>query len=97
MAGPDEERARSHERVESADERGAASRSAKSGDLQLPRAEMLDLASKAAELLVERIENLPGETAWEGEFRRILDDQLMEDGPENGRPAAEVIESVNRL
>ena len=31
---------------------------------------MLDLARKAAELVVERIENLPGENAWDGEFRQ---------------------------
>ena len=29
---------------------------------------MLDLARRTAELLVERIEGLPGETAWDGEF-----------------------------
>ena len=33
---------------------------------------MLDLARKAAELLVERIHKLPGEGAWDGEFRDAI-------------------------
>ena len=42
---------------------------------------------------MERIKkSLPEENAWEGEFRQVLEDQLMEDPPEDGRPAAEVIE-----
>ena len=46
---------------------------------------MLDLARKAAELVVARIEGLPKENAWEGDFQQILSDQLMEDPPEDGR------------
>ena len=38
---------------------------------------MLDLARRTAELLVERIEGLPGETAWDGEFKQALDHQLV--------------------
>ena len=53
---------------------------------------MLDLARRAAELLVERIECLPKESAWEGDFQQILADKLMEDPPEHGRPATEVLE-----
>ena len=34
---------------------------------------MVDLAPKAAELVVERIEGLPEETAWDGEFRQVLE------------------------
>ena len=67
-----------------------------SGDLQMSREQMLDLGQKALELLVERIESLPGENAWEGEFRQVLEDQLLEDAPEDGRPAAEVIERAAR-
>ena len=66
------------------------------GDLQMSRAQMLDLARRTAELVVERIEKLPGENAWDGEFREALDDQLMEGPPEDGRPAAEVIERAAR-
>ena len=62
------------------------------GDLQMSREQMLDLGQRALELVVERIENLPGENAWEGEFRQVLEEQLFEDPPEDGRPAAEVIE-----
>ena len=57
---------------------------------------MLDLGQKALELVVERMESLPGENAWEGEFRQVLEDQLLEDAPEDGRPAAEVIERATR-
>ena len=57
---------------------------------------MLDLARKAAELMVARIEGLPKENAWEGDFQQILADQLMEDPPERGRPAAEVLERAAR-
>ena len=66
------------------------------GDLQMPPKQMLDLARRAAEILVERIEKLPGENAWDGDFRQVLDDQLLEDPPEGGRPAAEVIERAAR-
>lgn len=66
------------------------------GDLQLSSDEMLDLARTVAELLVERPKNLPEENAWEGEFRQVSDDQLLEEPPEHGRSAAEVIERVAR-
>ena len=55
---------------------------------------MLDLARKAAELLVARAENLPEEGAWDGEFRQELDDRLMAPPPEAGRPAEEVMEQA---
>ena len=66
------------------------------GDLRMSREQMLDLGQKAVELVVERIEGLPGENAWEGEFRQVLEDQLLEDPPEDGRPATEVIERAAR-
>ena len=66
------------------------------GDLQLPPDEMIGLAHKAAEILVERITTLPEENAWEGEFRQVLEDQLLEDPPESGRTAGEVIERAAR-
>ena len=57
---------------------------------------MLDLARKSAELLVERIENVPMRDAWDGDFREALEHKLMEDPPEDGRPGAEVLEQVAR-
>ncbi|MCY3728454.1 MAG: aminotransferase class I/II-fold pyridoxal phosphate-dependent enzyme [Nitrospira sp.] len=57
---------------------------------------MLDLARRAAEILVERIEALPQESAWEGDFQQILADQFMEDPPEHGQPAAEILERAAR-
>ena len=64
--------------------------------LQMAPELMLDLARKAAEILVERNERLPGEDAWEGDFRQGLEEELLKDPPEDGRPAAEVLEQVAR-
>lgn len=64
--------------------------------LQMPPEVMLELANKTAELIVERIKNLPEEQAWDGEFRKELEDQLMEDPPEHGSPALEVLERAAR-
>ena len=57
---------------------------------------MLDLARRTAELLVERIRDLPGETAWDGEFRKALDHKLVAEPPEQGRPPMEVLEQAAR-
>ena len=46
--------------------------------LQMAPEAMLDLARQAAELLVNRIHGLPGENAWDGEFREGLLATLME-------------------
>ena len=64
--------------------------------LQMPPEMMLELAHKTAGLIVERIEGLPGESPWEGDFRQELEAQLVEDPPEKGRPAAEVLEQAAR-
>ena len=63
-------------------------------NLQMDPGTMLDLARKAAELIVARIDRLPDENAWDGEFRQILADQLMEKPPESGQPAEKVLEQV---
>ena len=65
-------------------------------DLRMARELMLDLAHQAAELLVNRIEGLPEEGAWDGDFQKELEDRLLEDPPEEGRPPAEVIERAAR-
>ncbi|MDE2828570.1 MAG: aminotransferase class I/II-fold pyridoxal phosphate-dependent enzyme [Gemmatimonadota bacterium] len=64
--------------------------------LQMAPELMLELARKAAELLVARTETLPGENAWDGEFRQGLEKQLLKDPPEAGRPPEEVIEQAAR-
>ena len=56
--------------------------------------QMLELARQTAELVVRRIENLPGEGAWEGEFRRELEDRLLKPPPEESRSASQVIEEA---
>ncbi len=65
-------------------------------DLRMAPEVMLDLARRVAELVVERIEGLPEENAWDGEFREGLIKQLAEAPPEEGRPALEVIEQAAR-
>ena len=57
---------------------------------------MRELAHRATELLVERIEGLPKEHAWEGDFQQILTEQLQEDPPEHGQPAEKVLERAAR-
>ncbi|MCY3733969.1 MAG: aminotransferase class I/II-fold pyridoxal phosphate-dependent enzyme, partial [Chloroflexi bacterium] len=64
--------------------------------LQMSPALMLDLARRAAEFVVEWKESLPGKDAWDGEFRQVLEEQLMQDPPEEGRPAEEVLERAAR-
>ena len=67
-----------------------------SDGLQMAPDLMLDLARQATEIVVDRIRDLPGENAWDGEFRQALLDELMEDPPEAGRPGSEVIERAAR-
>ena len=57
---------------------------------------MLDLARQSAELLVERMQGLPEENAWDGDFRGSLEPVLMEEPPEEGNAPNEVIERVAR-
>lgn len=65
-------------------------------DLQMTPELMLDLARKAAELVVGWSEGLPEKDAWEGEFKKELEEQFMKDAPENGRSATEVLEQAAR-
>ncbi len=75
-----------------ADAQGSGSDSGACGDLQMSPDIMLDLANRTAELIIERITKLPDENAWDGEFKKELEDRLMEDPPEHGSPALEVLE-----
>jgi aromatic-L-amino-acid/L-tryptophan decarboxylase len=65
-------------------------------ELQMTPERMLELAHKAAELVVQRIHNLPNEPAWKGGWRSDLEPLLREDPPEEGRPAEEVLERAAR-
>ena len=60
--------------------------------LQMAPETMRELAHHVTEILIERIQRLPGERAWEGDFKDALAHQLDEDPPETGRPAREVID-----
>ena len=74
----------------------SAEGSESSSDLQMEPKLMLDLAHKAAELIVGRIEGLSEENAWEGEFKQELENLLLRDPPENARSAIEVLEQAAR-
>ena len=63
-------------------------------DLSMSSEQMLALAHQTAELLVQHIEDLPGKGAWDGEFRRELEDRLLKHPPEEGRSASEVIKEA---
>ncbi len=60
-------------------------------DLQMSPEAMLALAGKAAELAVARIESLPQQNAWDGEFKEGLERLLLASPPEDGRPAEKVL------
>ena len=68
-----------------------------SGDLLMAPEQMLDLARRAAELVVERIDGLSEERDWDGDFQQTLEDQLAGDPPEDGRPAQEVLEQAAKV
>ena len=55
---------------------------------------MVDLATRAAEALVRRSEELGRKEAWDGEFRDELVAKLMHDPPESGRAPDEVLEQA---
>ena len=64
--------------------------------LQMSPETMRELAHHVTEILIERIQRLPGERPWEGDFKDALAHQLDEDPPEAGRPAREVIDRTAR-
>ena len=64
--------------------------------LQMAPEFMLELAHRASEILVERIKGLPAEDAWDGDFRHALEESLLEDPPEQGQPAGDVLERARR-
>ena len=64
--------------------------------LQMKPEAMRELAHQVTEILVERIEHLPEQRAWEGDFKDALANQLNEEAPETGRPAREVVERAVR-
>ena len=57
---------------------------------------MLELGGRIVELLVDRIEAVGEGGAWDGEFRQVLEERFLKPPPEQGRPAADVVEQVAR-
>lgn len=65
-------------------------------DLEMTPDEMLDLAHRAVALVVERLEHLDAQPAWDGGSRMELEPLLREPPPEEGRSAREVMERAVR-
>ena len=82
--------------VRSVDQGQASRATVALGDLQMSPEAMMELAAQVTALLVDRQRQLPQGRAWEGDFQGELEDQLLEDPPEDGRPATEVIDRVTR-
>ena len=66
------------------------------GGLGMTPDAMRRLAAKATEALIDRIDGLGDEHAWDGEFREVLESQLGGPPPERGREAEEVLEQILR-
>ena len=64
--------------------------------LQMAPEFMLELARQAAEILVERNRKLRTDGAWDGDFRQALEGLLLEDPPEDGQPAGDVLQRARR-
>lgn len=62
--------------------------------LEMTPEQMRELASKATEVLINRIESMGSSKAWDGEFREILERELGGPPPENGRVADEVLNQI---
>ncbi|MCY4656504.1 MAG: aminotransferase class V-fold PLP-dependent enzyme [Gammaproteobacteria bacterium] len=65
-------------------------------DLSMTPDQMHRLASRATEILVDRITNLREQRPWEGEFRDVLEDQIGGPAPEGGRPLDDLVEQIVR-
>ena len=61
-------------------------------ELEMSPEQMMASALRAAELVIERVQNLPDKPAWRGGSRSELEVIMHEEPPEEGRPAEEVIE-----
>ena len=61
-------------------------------ELEMSPEEMMVSALRAAELVIERVQNLPDKPAWRGGSRSELEAIMREEPPEEGRPSHEVIE-----
>ncbi|MXZ55250.1 MAG: aminotransferase class V-fold PLP-dependent enzyme [Gammaproteobacteria bacterium] len=68
----------------------------KHSGLEMTPQQMRQLASKAADILIDRIGSMDSAKAWDGEFREILAREFDGPPPENGRLAEEVLEQVAR-
>ena len=66
------------------------------GGLGMTPEAMRRLAGRATEALIDRIDGLSGERAWDGEFREALERALAAPPPERGRSAEDVLEQVLR-
>ena len=58
--------------------------------------QMRRLGRQATEILVDRISRVGDGNAWDGEFRKVLEADLLRLPPEQGRPAEEVLDQAAR-
>lgn len=56
-------------------------------ELEMSPEQMMASALRAAELVIERVQNLPDKPAWRGGSRSELEVIMHEEPPEEGRPA----------
>ena len=75
---------------------GAESQPETRDGLRMTREELTELARRTVEHLVDRVDGLGDDQAWDGDFQRALEDKLLEAPPEDGHPAAEVIDPAIR-
>ena len=75
---------------------GAESQPETRDGLRMTREEMIELAHRTVEHLVDRVDGLGDEQAWDGDFQKALEAKLLEAPPEDGHPAAEVIDRAIR-
>ncbi len=75
---------------------GAGSQPDTRDGLRMTREEMTELARRTVEHLVERVDGLGDDQAWDGDFQWALEAKLLEAPPEDGHPAAEVIDRAVR-
>ncbi len=68
----------------------------KTPSLSMPAEAMQELAQRATDLIVARIEGLRDERPWRGAARTVLEPLMREPPPETGQPALAVLERAVR-
>ena len=64
--------------------------------LEMTPEQMRDLAQLTVDFLIDHIQKLPAQNAWDGDFQEQLAGQLLEDPPEDGHPPDQVLRRAVR-